>query len=164
MSNMVKTLLTLHLKLGKPMSKSSVLSICWVIELIKCVQYTFHRQVITVADHLLLTINHYELALLANLQASSVSLQYSWTHLTISFQGFTVRFWKIIIATNFLAHLYGLTIIRYHFCSVNLIISEVLIQLNVILLFNRKKIQMARTQKGYLERSLVSHTSLTLLQ
>ena len=77
MSNMVKTLLTLHLKLGKPMSKSSVLSICRVIELIKCVQYTFHRQAITVADHLLLTINHYELALLAHLQTSSVSMQYS---------------------------------------------------------------------------------------
>ena len=74
MSNMVKTLLTLHLKLGKPMSKSSVLAICRVIELIKCVQYTFHRQAITVADHLLLTINHYELALLAYLETLSVSL------------------------------------------------------------------------------------------
>ena len=72
---MVKTLLTLHLKLGKPMSKSSVLSICRVIELIKCVQYTFHRQAITVADHLLLTINHYELALLAHLETLSVSMQ-----------------------------------------------------------------------------------------
>ena len=76
MSNMVKTLLTLHSKLGKPMSKSSVLSICRVIELIKCVQYTFHRQAITVADHLLLTINHYELALLAHLEALSVSMQW----------------------------------------------------------------------------------------
>ena len=80
MSNMVKTLLTLHLKLGKPMSKSSVLSICRVIELIKCVQYTFHRQAITVADHLLLTINHYELALLAHLETLSVSLHYFALH------------------------------------------------------------------------------------
>jgi WASH complex subunit 7 len=74
MSNMVKTLLTLHLRLGKPMSKSSVLSICRIVELIKCVQYTFHRQAITVADHLLLTINHYELALLTHLHSLSVSM------------------------------------------------------------------------------------------
>ena len=75
MSNMVKTLLTLHLKLGKPMSKSSVLSICRVIELLKCIQYTFHRQAITVADHLLHAINYYELALLSHLEKLSVSLQ-----------------------------------------------------------------------------------------
>ena len=74
MSNMVKTLLTLHMRLGKPMSKSSVLSICRVIELIKCVQYTFHRKALTVAEYLVLIINHYELALLSNLETVSVSL------------------------------------------------------------------------------------------
>ena len=74
MSDMVKTLLTLHLRLGKPMSKSSVLSICRVVELIKCVQYTFHRKALTVADYLLLIINHYELALLSNLETVSVSV------------------------------------------------------------------------------------------
>ena len=71
---MVKTLLTLHLRLRAPMSKSSVLSICRVIELLKCVQYTFHRKATTVADYLLLIINHYELALLSNLETVSVSI------------------------------------------------------------------------------------------
>ena len=56
------------------MSKSSVLAICRVVELLKCVQYTFHRQALSVADSLVLIINHYELALLTNLETVSVSL------------------------------------------------------------------------------------------
>ena len=78
MSSMVKALLTLHLRLGKPMSKSSVLSICRIIELIKCVQYTFHRMALSIADYLVLIINHYELAILSQLEAVSVSVMMKW--------------------------------------------------------------------------------------
>lgn len=55
------------------MTKSGLMAICRLIEIIKCVQYTFHRRALVVADYLLLVINHYELQLLSALHALSVS-------------------------------------------------------------------------------------------
>ena len=78
MSNLVCTLLSLHSRLGRPMTKSSVLAVCKMIELLKCVQYTFHRRAMLVAEFSRLIVNHYELQLLSHLEMVSVSDQ--WQH------------------------------------------------------------------------------------
>ncbi len=53
------------------MNKSGVLAICRLIELLKCIQYTFHRRALIVAEYLVMIINHYEHGLLNQ-------LDYSW--------------------------------------------------------------------------------------
>ena len=73
MSNLVRTLLSLHSALGKPMTKSAVLAVCRILELLKCIQYTFHRQAMSMVDYVALVVNHYELMLLSYLEATSVS-------------------------------------------------------------------------------------------
>lgn len=73
MSNLVRTLLSLHLALSEPMTKSSVLAVCRIVELLKCVQHTFHRRALVVMDYTALIVNQYELALLSYLDAASVS-------------------------------------------------------------------------------------------
>ena len=73
MSNLVKTMLSLHSFMEKPMTRSAVLAVCRIIELIKCVQYTFHRCAMLVAEFVSLIINHYEIGLLTHLEARSVS-------------------------------------------------------------------------------------------
>ncbi len=56
------------------MSKASALGACRLLELLKCIQYTFHRRAVLVAESLLLIINHYELGLLSHIEAVTVSL------------------------------------------------------------------------------------------
>ena len=74
LSNLVRTTLNLHSEQGKPMTKSGVLAVCKLIELLKCIQYTFHRQSMTVATYITHIVNHYELSLLLGLDASMVGI------------------------------------------------------------------------------------------
>ena len=55
------------------MAKSAMLAVCRIIELLKSVQYTFHRQAMSMVDYVALVVNHYELTLLYYLEATSVS-------------------------------------------------------------------------------------------
>ena len=66
-SNSVRTLLSLHQHMRQPMTKSGVLAVCRLVELLKCIQCTFHRRSMIVAEYITLIINHYELALLHQL-------------------------------------------------------------------------------------------------
>lgn len=75
MSNLVRTLLGLHLALERPMTKSSVLAVCRIVELLKCVRCTFHRRALVVADYTALIVNQYEVALLSYLDVASVGVQ-----------------------------------------------------------------------------------------
>ena len=75
-ANLVHTLLGLHQHLNKPMTKTGVLAICRLIELLKCIQYTFHRRALVVAEYLVLIINHYELGLLNQ-------LEYTWVRVCV---------------------------------------------------------------------------------
>ena len=76
LSNLVRTTLNLHSERGTPMTKSAVLAVCKLIELLMCIQYTFHRQSMTVATYITHIVNHYELNLLLALDASIVRVQY----------------------------------------------------------------------------------------
>ncbi|CAI8002431.1 WASH complex subunit 4 [Geodia barretti] len=73
--NLVRTTLNLHSEQGKPMTRSGVLAICKLIELLKCIQYTFHRQSMTVATYITHIVNHYELSLLLMLETSMRYIQ-----------------------------------------------------------------------------------------
>jgi len=53
-SHLVKTIMNLHVSLAKPMTKTSVLSLCHLIELIKAIEHTFHRRSMLVGS----SINH----------------------------------------------------------------------------------------------------------
>nr|KAG5706407.1 hypothetical protein BaRGS_033168 [Batillaria attramentaria] len=53
-SHLVKTVMNLHVSLQKPMTKTAVLSLCRLIELLKAIEHTFHRRTMLVAE----SINH----------------------------------------------------------------------------------------------------------
>ena len=59
------------------MTKSGVLAICRLVKLLKCIPYTFHRRALIVATYLILIVNHYELALLSQLEYSCDKMQES---------------------------------------------------------------------------------------
>lgn len=75
-SSLVRTTLNLHSEQGRKLGKHNVLAVCKLIELLKCIQYTFHRQSMTVATYITHIINHYELSLLMGLDASTVRYCY----------------------------------------------------------------------------------------
>jgi len=77
MSSLARTLLSLHSSLNKPMAKSAVQAVCKIIELLKCVQYTYHRRAMLVANYSSLIVNHYELLLLTHLEMASRGIQES---------------------------------------------------------------------------------------
>ena len=72
-SNHVSTLLSLHWYMGQPMTRTGVLAICRLMELLKSIQYTFHRQAMSVAEFVTLAIDRYEFDLLLALDYMSVS-------------------------------------------------------------------------------------------
>ena len=69
---LLRTLLSLHFYLQKPMTRASALATCRLIELLKCVQYTFHRRALDVAGYVVLIMNQYEILLLQQIQGHSV--------------------------------------------------------------------------------------------
>ncbi|XP_078001541.1 WASH complex subunit 4-like [Glandiceps talaboti] len=53
-NHLIRTFMNLHVTLNKPMTRTAVLSLCRLIEMLKSIQYTFHHRTMLVAD----TINH----------------------------------------------------------------------------------------------------------
>ena len=53
-SHLVKTIMNLHVALSKPMTKTFVLALCQLIELLKAIEHTFHRRSMLIAE----SINH----------------------------------------------------------------------------------------------------------
>ncbi len=72
-SNYVCTLLNLHFIMGRPMTKTGVLAVCQISEMLKSIQCTFHRRSLVVAEFLTLAVNHYEILILTGLEKISVS-------------------------------------------------------------------------------------------
>ena len=63
----------------KPMTKSGVLAVCRIAEILKSIQCTFHRRSLVVAEFLTLAINHYEILILSGLEKMSVSEENGFT-------------------------------------------------------------------------------------
>ena len=72
-SNYVCTVLSLHYAQRRPMTKTGVLAVCRISEMLKSIQYTFHRRSIVVAEYITLAINQYEIVILSGLDKMSVS-------------------------------------------------------------------------------------------
>ena len=95
LSNLVRMTLNLHSEQAKPMTKSGVLAICKLIELLKCIQYTFHRQSMTVATYITHIVNHYELNLLMGLDASIVSFYCIHMQLPLTERSYVLYVWMM---------------------------------------------------------------------
>ncbi|XP_067134049.1 WASH complex subunit 4 isoform X3 [Centruroides vittatus] len=57
-SHQVKTITNLHVTLSKPMVKSSVLALFKMVEMLKAIEATFHRQTIFICDSIIHIIQH----------------------------------------------------------------------------------------------------------
>ena len=79
-SNYVCTLLNLHYIMKKPMTKTGVLAVCRISEMLKSIQCTFHRRSLIVSEYLTLAINHYEILVLSGLEKMSVSITIYLNH------------------------------------------------------------------------------------
>jgi len=53
-SHLLRTVMNLHVALAKPMTKSAVLSLCRLLELLKSIEHTFHRRTMLVTE----SVNH----------------------------------------------------------------------------------------------------------
>jgi len=53
-SHLLKTITNLHVALAKPMTKTAVLALCKLVELLKGIQHTYHCHYLTTAQ----SINH----------------------------------------------------------------------------------------------------------
>lgn len=72
-SNYIGILLNLHFHLKRPMTKSGVLAVCRMAELLKSIQYTFHRRSMTVVEFVAMAMNEYEILILIGLENMTVS-------------------------------------------------------------------------------------------
>ncbi|ESO99519.1 hypothetical protein LOTGIDRAFT_113446 [Lottia gigantea] len=54
LSHLIRTVMNLHVALQKPMTKTAVLSLCKLVELLKAIEHTFHRRTMLIAE----SINH----------------------------------------------------------------------------------------------------------
>ncbi|CAG0882697.1 unnamed protein product [Darwinula stevensoni] len=69
LSQTVKTMMNLHVMLGQPMTKMSVLALCHVIELIKTIEGTYHRHAVLLArsvHHLVQHLQHLALTMISS--------------------------------------------------------------------------------------------------
>jgi len=64
-SHMIRTIMNLHVALSKPMTKSAVLAFCKLIELLKSIEYTFHRRSMFVAENINHIIQHFSFKAMA---------------------------------------------------------------------------------------------------
>ncbi|XP_070557659.1 WASH complex subunit 4-like isoform X2 [Ptychodera flava] len=53
-SHLIRTVMNLHVTMNRPMTRTAVLSMCRLIEMLKSIQYTFHHRTMLIAE----TINH----------------------------------------------------------------------------------------------------------
>ncbi|CAH2277508.1 Hypothetical predicted protein [Pelobates cultripes] len=68
LSNSIKTTMNLYMSMQKPMTKTSVKSLCRLVELLKAIEHTFHRRSMVVADsvsHITQHLQHQALTAIA---------------------------------------------------------------------------------------------------
>ncbi|EDV25801.1 uncharacterized protein TRIADDRAFT_24562 [Trichoplax adhaerens] len=75
LSLLVRAVLNMHIVLGKPMSKSSVLSICRVVEMLKAIDHTFHRRSVVIAESINVVIQFVVYFLLKAIEKSKKRLR-----------------------------------------------------------------------------------------
>ena len=71
-SHLVKTIMNLHVALSKPMTKTFVLALCQLIELLKAIEHTFHRRSMLVAESINHILQHLTFMALSSMAAAKV--------------------------------------------------------------------------------------------
>lgn len=90
MHRLLNTLTNLHGALGKPMTRSSVLSLCKLVENIKSIEYIYSRHSTTIAKavhHMIQRLTYQALSIIATVKV-------------ISYQLLKHKFWTQITKTN----------------------------------------------------------------
>ena len=77
LSHLLRTLMNLHVDLRRPMTRTSVLALCHLAEVLKAVEHTFHRRSMLVAESINHIVQHLSFIVLAAIGTAKV------THLII---------------------------------------------------------------------------------
>lgn len=80
LQHLLKTVMNLHIDLRKPMTRTSVLALCRIAELLKAIEHTFHRRSMLVAESVNHIIQHLSFIALSTVQTAKVLYT---VHLTI---------------------------------------------------------------------------------
>ncbi|CAB3987009.1 WASH complex subunit 4-like, partial [Paramuricea clavata] len=81
-SHRVKTVMNLHLAMNVPMTKSAVLALCKLVELLKAIEHTFHRRSMFIAESLTHIIQYLSYLALATMETAKnrVAADKKYTH------------------------------------------------------------------------------------
>jgi hypothetical protein len=71
--------MNLHLAMNVPMTKSAVLALCKLVELLKAIEHTFHRRSMFIAESLTHIIQYLSYLALATLETAKVGP--NWTYI-----------------------------------------------------------------------------------
>eukprot|EP00057_Strongylocentrotus_purpuratus_P018431 XP_011672905.1 PREDICTED: WASH complex subunit 7 [Strongylocentrotus purpuratus] len=69
-SNLVHTVMNLHAHMNKPMTKTAVLALCRLIEMLKSIEHTFHRRTMLVPESVTHIIQHLQFMALASVNTA----------------------------------------------------------------------------------------------
>ncbi|ELU08313.1 hypothetical protein CAPTEDRAFT_221991 [Capitella teleta] len=70
LQHLLKTVMNLHIDLRKPMTRTSVLALCRIAELLKAIEHTFHRRSMLVAESVNHIIQHLSFIALSTVQTA----------------------------------------------------------------------------------------------
>ncbi|KAK3730652.1 hypothetical protein QZH41_008272, partial [Actinostola sp. cb2023] len=70
LNNLIRTVMNLHLVLSKPMTKTAVLALCRLTELLKAIEHTFHRRSMLIAENVNHIIQHLTFLVLSCIDAA----------------------------------------------------------------------------------------------
>ena len=65
--------MNLHVALSKPMTKTAVLALCKLVELMKAIEHTFHRRSMLIAESVNHIVQHLSFMALASISTAKVS-------------------------------------------------------------------------------------------
>ncbi len=68
--------MNLHLAMNVPMTKSAVLALCKLVELLKAIEHTFHRRSMFIAESLTHIIQYLSYLALASMETAKVTTVY----------------------------------------------------------------------------------------
>ncbi|KAL5013534.1 hypothetical protein ScPMuIL_007804 [Solemya velum] len=69
-SHYVRTMMNLHVAMQKPMTKTAVLSLCRLVELLKAIEHTFHRRTMLVAESMNNIIQHLNFQVITSIETA----------------------------------------------------------------------------------------------
>lgn len=72
LSHTLKTMMNLYIDLRRPMTKTTVLALCRVAELLKAIEHTFHRRSMLIAESINHVVQHLSFIALSTISTAKV--------------------------------------------------------------------------------------------